>query len=143
MSFGISVGEDATYMVKPESGCPPRTHDARSTASQEVKSASGSADSPDSAKTVAMDELQSTLREIELCKDEIERVLQDTASSSEDLLLLLKRSVTVACSHSRKVPFTVGGGAQDGQLIYVDEALGEKVRGQLQPGDILITVNRT
>lgn len=130
-------------MVKPESCCPPRRQDAQSAERQEVDGASGSAESPDSAKTVAMDELQSTLREIELCKDEIERVLLDTASSSEDLLLSLKKSVAVACSHSRKVPFTIGGGAQDGQLIYIAQTLSEEVQTQIQPGDILITVNRT
>lgn len=93
------------------------------------------------ADTIQADELDESIEQIETSKKEIDKAVQESHSPSSNPILSHKISLRVSCEPS-KSPFTIKGGAENAELIYVDTILHPDLLDKLNAGDVLLSANK-
>lgn len=94
------------------------------------------------ADTIQADELDESLEKIEISKKEIDEAVQGPHSPSHNSILLSnKKTLEIPCEPS-KLPFTIKGGAENAELVYIDTVLHPDILDKLSSGDILLAVNK-
>ncbi|KAK0398713.1 hypothetical protein QR680_002721 [Steinernema hermaphroditum] len=86
------------------------------------------------------EELQSSIDQIEISKNEIDYVTQ-TATAKQSPLSAHRRSIKIPSCSATEVPFSIHGGADSCSLILVRTVFHPDLLNQLQNDDIILTAD--